>query len=57
MYEELEDIFGNSSDIDVTIDDIKQMNYLDQVLKEVLRIFPLVPFIFRTATEDTVIGL
>ncbi|XP_065201761.1 cytochrome P450 4C1-like [Planococcus citri] len=55
VYKEQELIFGDS-DREVTADDIKQMDYLEQVLKEVLRLFPLVPFFFRTAQEDVALG-
>lgn len=32
------------------------MYYLEQVLKEVMRHYPLVPLVFRTAQEDTTVG-
>ncbi|KAF7492036.1 Cytochrome P450 4c3 [Sarcoptes scabiei] len=38
---------------DITIEQIKQMKYLDCVIKEVLRIYPTAPFIGRDLTEDT----
>ncbi|XP_065224605.1 cytochrome P450 4C1-like [Planococcus citri] len=55
VYKEQERIFGDS-DREVTADDVKQMDYLEQVLKEVMRLFPLVPFFFRTAQEDVALG-
>lgn len=42
---------------DITIEQIKQMKYLDCVIKEVLRIYPTAPFIGRDLTEDTDISM
>uniref|UniRef100_A0AAT9UUW7 Cytochrome P450 3639B1 n=1 Tax=Maconellicoccus hirsutus TaxID=177089 RepID=A0AAT9UUW7_MACHI len=55
VVDELKHIF-NDDDRDTTVDDIKQMHYLEQVLKEVMRLFPLAPFLFRTAKEDVILG-
>uniref|UniRef100_A0AAT9UTX4 Cytochrome P450 3639B2 n=1 Tax=Maconellicoccus hirsutus TaxID=177089 RepID=A0AAT9UTX4_MACHI len=55
VYEEIERIFGDS-DRDATIDDVKQMHYMEQVIKEVMRLFPLVPFLFRSPKEDIFLG-
>ncbi|UJR34522.1 hypothetical protein I4U23_021930 [Adineta vaga] len=35
-----------------TIEDIQQMNYLDAVIKESMRVLPPVPFVMRQAQED-----
>lgn len=39
-------------DDDVTLQDLNRMPYLDQVFKETLRWFLIVPFIGRKATKD-----
>ncbi len=31
-------------------------NYIDKVIRETLRLYPSLPFIFRTSTEDTILG-
>ena len=40
----------------LTVDDIKQLKYLECVLKEVQRIYPTAPFIGRELSEDTLIS-
>ena len=51
---------GDSGDglekINVTSDMLKQMKYLDMVLKEVQRVYPTAPFVGRELTADTEIG-
>ena len=36
--------------------DIREMKYLDCVLKEVLRLYPSFPFMARELSEDTIIS-
>lgn len=50
-YTELENIF-QGSDRPATITDFGEMKVLDRVIKESLRLYPSVPFIGRTASED-----
>uniref|UniRef100_A0A146MH95 Cytochrome P450 4C1 n=2 Tax=Lygus hesperus TaxID=30085 RepID=A0A146MH95_LYGHE len=50
-YQEQVDIFG-FDDRDVTKEDLGKMNYLEQVIKEVLRLYPPVPFWSRMLGED-----
>lgn len=41
---------------DVTLEHIKEMKYLDRVIKETLRMWPSAPFISREMTEDLLLG-
>lgn len=40
----------------VTSDDLKELRYLECVIKEALRIFPSVPYFARTLQEDCYIS-
>lgn len=55
MYEELDGIF-QGSDRDPTMDDLREMHLLERCIKEALRLFPSVPVIARTLTEDQPMG-
>ncbi|KPJ03616.1 Cytochrome P450 4C1 [Papilio xuthus] len=46
IFEELYDIFGND-DRDVTKQDLSQLVYLEAVLKETMRVYPIVPVTAR----------
>lgn len=53
--EEIIDILGNTKrDIEET--DLVRLEYLDMVLKDVLRLFPCAPFILRKSSEDFQLG-
>ncbi|CAM6031330.1 unnamed protein product, partial [Sphagnum compactum] len=56
VREEVDSIFDTHPDSDdFTVEDIKQLKYLDCVLKEVQRLYPTAPFIGRELSEDTII--
>ncbi|GIX85776.1 cytochrome P450 4V2 [Caerostris darwini] len=52
IHEELDRIFGDDVDRHADTNDLKDMQYLDYVLKESQRIYPSVPIISREAPED-----
>lgn len=51
VKEEISAIFGDDTDRSITIDDLREMKYLECVVKETLRLFPPVPFISRKANK------
>ncbi|XP_050722916.1 cytochrome P450 4C1-like isoform X2 [Eriocheir sinensis] len=54
VQEELDSIFGDS-DRPATMEDLKQMKYLENCIKESHRILPSVPFFGRELNEDLII--
>jgi cytochrome P450 len=51
VIDELDSIFG-SSELDINNDNINRLNFLDVVIKETMRLFPLAPVIGRNMTDD-----
>lgn len=55
VFEELHSVF-DSQDEEMSYEHIQQLPYLDRVIKEGMRVLPVVPFMMRTATADTQIS-
>ncbi|GFU28004.1 cytochrome P450 4c3 [Nephila pilipes] len=52
IHEELDAIFGDDDERHVTMDDTRNMKYLECTLKESQRLYPSVPMIGRKLNED-----
>nr|CAD7456858.1 unnamed protein product [Timema tahoe] len=52
VLEELDAVFGDDVERSVTIEDLNNLKYIEQVIKESLRLYPVVPFVPRTSTKD-----
>ncbi|KAH0818879.1 hypothetical protein GEV33_003912 [Tenebrio molitor] len=53
-YKEMLDIFGNNTR-EPTLDDLNRMDYLECVIKETMRLFPIAPVLIRKVLEDVII--
>ncbi|XP_067138067.1 cytochrome P450 4C1-like [Centruroides vittatus] len=56
LYLELQEIFKNDMNRDITVDDLTKMMYLECVIKESMRIYPTIPFIARKNPSEMKIG-
>lgn len=52
LYNELRSVY-DTQDEETSYERVQKLTYLDLVLKESMRMFPVAPFIVRTATADT----
>ncbi|XP_035224638.1 cytochrome P450 4C1-like [Stegodyphus dumicola] len=56
VSQELYSIFGDDKTREVTMEDVKSLVYLEQVIKETLRLYPSVPLIGRENKESIKVG-
>lgn len=56
VMEELNSIFKDANQV-VTFEDVAEMKYLEQCIKETLRLCPSVPMITRKIIEDLPLGI
>ena len=47
---ELHQVLGSSQEID--LENVNELHYLEMVINEAMRLFPVVPFVFREVTEE-----
>ncbi|CAF3997706.1 unnamed protein product [Adineta steineri] len=52
LHAEMDRVFGDDYDRACTIEDLNELEYLECVIKESLRLYPSVPFIAREVQED-----
>nr|QTC11259.1 cytochrome P450 3638B1 [Phenacoccus solenopsis] len=55
-YQEIEAIFGDDNDRPTKMEDMNRLVYLEQCIKETLRLFPVVPLTLRKHSEDIVLN-
>lgn len=53
--QELNEVFGNDERTP-SLSDLRRLKYLEQCIKETLRLYPSVPLMSRTLTEDAKLG-
>lgn len=56
VHEEMDRVFGDDNERDITIEDLKDLKYLENCIKEALRLFPSVPIFARRIGENLHLG-
>lgn len=56
LYKEVQHVATNNLDSGGLIDNLKELKYMEYVIKESLRIHPAIPSVSRTLEHDTVLG-
>lgn len=59
VYEELCGIYGDEDydQLNITHEDLQRMEYMERVIKETMRLFPIAPILVRAITDDLNIGI
>jgi cytochrome P450 len=55
VVDELKEVFG-TADVPIDYDSLNRLTYLDLVIKETMRLFPVLPVSARKSTGDVEIG-
>ncbi|XP_048506607.1 cytochrome P450 4C1-like isoform X2 [Athalia rosae] len=58
VFQELCEIYGNddTNERSVRCEDLQRMEYMERVIKETMRLFPIAPILVRAVTDDLNIG-
>ncbi|XP_055908731.1 cytochrome P450 4c3 [Eupeodes corollae] len=56
VVKELDQIFGSNRECPATMKNLLDMKYLENCIKDALRLYPSVPMMARSVTEDVIIG-
>jgi cytochrome P450 family 4 len=57
VHNEISDIFGKESELDIDYEKLSSLKYMEQVIKETLRLFGPLPFNMRESIEDCDVGI
>lgn len=56
LHDEIVSLVGDEKDVNIDLNTLQKMTYMDIVLKELLRMYPSAPFIEREIQEDVELG-